>query len=151
MKTSISTLMLVIIILTSCQTKHTNEEEKIRELLKREKTAHLTENVDMFVSEFAEGMISVNRGVVTQFTKEEHQQRISRYFNSVEFTKWEDSAEPIIKFSDDQSLAYAIIQKQVIITRNNSQPDTTDFAWISVFRKLNDEWKVDCNVSTNKP
>jgi hypothetical protein len=152
MKMSNSTLILVVIIIISCQTKPINEEEIIKALLKREQTAHLTENVDLFVSEFAEGMIGVNRGEVTQHTKEEHQERISQYFKSVEFVKWEDKAEPIVKFSDDKSLAYAILQKQVIVMRNDSpQSDTTHFAWISVLRKQNDEWKVECNVSTNKP
>ena len=84
MKISSSILMLEIICLTSCQTKRANEDEKIKALLKREQTAHLTENVDMLISEFAEGMVGVNRGVVTQSTKEEHQQRISQYFNNVD-------------------------------------------------------------------
>ena len=63
-------------------------------------------------------------------------------------------AEPVIRLSDDGSLAYAIIQKQVILSRSDSlgKPiiDTTDYAWISVYRKQKGEWKVECNVSTNK-
>lgn len=80
--------------------------------------------------------------------------RISKYFGSVQFIKWDDTAEPIIRFSDDGSLAYAIVQKDVIVTypdsTGNAVNDTTHYAWSSIYRKQNGQWKVECNISTNK-
>lgn len=147
-------LLFVVLtgILGSCGHSRVDEERKIRALLKQEQTAHLTKDVNLFTSGFADGMIGVNRGQVTRHSEAQYKERFTQYFNAVEFIKWEDVADPIIRFSDDQSLAYAIIQKQVIVrSKDTNQTDTTDFAWISVFRKQDGEWKTECNVSTNKP
>ena len=71
-----------------------------------------------------------------------------------EFIKWDDVAEPVIQFSDDGTLAYAIIQKLVILSYPDSSGkkfiDTTNYAWASIYRKQKGEWKVECNISTNK-
>jgi hypothetical protein len=130
------------------------EKEAIVSMLKTERKAHFERNVDLFISEFADGMISVNKGAVNTPTKEQHKERIGKYFGSVQFIKWDDTAEPIIRFSDDGSLAYAIVQKDVILSYPDSAGkafyDTTHYAWTSIYRKQNDEWKVECNISTNK-
>ena len=99
-------------------------------------------------------MLSVNKGKLSVDTPEENRERIGKYFGRVEFIKWDDVVEPIIRFSDDGSLCYAIIQKQVIVSSPDSLgkklQDTTDYAWASVYRKQKNELKVECNVSTNK-
>ncbi len=149
---------VIIVILCSCNTGENFDNEKetqvITALLQQERKAHFEKNVDLFLSEFADSMLSVNKGKVSVTTLEENKERIGKYFGSVEFIKWDDLSEPIIRFSDDASLAYAIIQKQVILSYQDSLGkkllDTTHFAWASVYRKQKDEWKVECNVTTNK-
>ena len=140
----------------ACSSKPDLEKEKktILKMLQTERKAHFDRHVDLFMSEFAEGMISVNKGDVTTATKELNKERISKSFGSVQFIKWDDTAEPIIRFSDDGSLAYAIVQKEVIVTYPDSTGmapnDTTHYAWSSIYRKQNGQWKVECNISTNK-
>jgi hypothetical protein len=106
------------------------------------------------MSEFSDSMISVNKGVVKIPTAEENKERIGTYFGSVQFIKWDDVAEPMIHFSDDGSLAYAIVQKEVIVSYpdsfGNTFTDTTNYAWASIYRKRKGEWKVEANISTNK-
>ena len=81
---------------------------------------------------------------------EQNKKRIEPYFSSVEFIKWDDVAEPVIRFSDDGTLAYAIIQKQVIVSYPDSAGkkfiDTTNYAWASIYRKQKGEWKVECGM-----
>ena len=147
---------LLLSFLVACNSKPDLEKEKktILSMLQTERKAHFERNVDMFISELADGMISVNRGEVSSDTKDLHKKRIGNYFGSVQFIKWDDTAEPIIRFSDDATLAYAIVQKDVIVTYPGSSGkalnDTTHFAWASIYRKQNGEWKVECNISTNK-
>ena len=146
----------VPICLISCQTKdgYADAEKEIRDMLQQERKAHFDRDVELFVSEFAVGMTSVNKGVVSSPTKEENMQRIGKYFGRVEFVKWDDVADPIIRFSDDASLAYAIVQKQVIVSYADSlgkkMTESKDYAWATIYRKLNGKWLVECNVSTNK-
>jgi hypothetical protein len=151
-------IFLIATIFCSCHTSDGFDKQKetqaITVLLQQERKAHFDRNVDLFLSEFADSMLSVNKGKVSVATPEENRERIGKYFGRVEFVKWDDVAEPVIRFSDDGSLCYAIIQKQVILSTPDSLGkkvhDTTDFAWASVYRKQKGEWKVECNVSTNK-
>jgi hypothetical protein len=150
--------LLTAIVFCNCHSSKSFDKQKetqaITALLQQERKAHFDRNVDLFTSEFADSMLSVNKGKVSVSTPEENKERIKKYFGRVEFIKWDDAAKPIIRFSDDGSLCYAIIQKQVILSAIDSLGrkllDTTDFAWASVYRKQKGEWKVECNVSTNK-
>lgn len=130
------------------------ERAAILDLLAQERNAHFEKNVNLFMSEFADDMISVNRGVVTTASRDSTYKRIDKYFKSVDFVKWDDIVAPNINFSKDGTLAYAIVQKQVILSLRDSLHqvvlDTTNFAWVSIYRKTGDEWKIECNVSTNK-
>lgn len=146
--------LLLFLLACSSQADLDKERKTILAMLQTERKAHFDRNVELFISEFADSMISVNRGIVSAPTKTEHKERIGKYFGSVEFIKWDDTAEPIIRFSDDGSLAYAIIQKDVILSypdsTGKSYYDTTHYAWSSIYRKYNNVWKVECNISTNK-
>jgi len=146
--------MCLLIAGCSQQTNLETARKEIIQLLQQERKAHFDRNVDLFISEFADSMISVNKGKVAISSPAQNKKRIGAYFGSVQFIKWDDVAEPIIRFSHDGSLAYAIIQKQVIATYpdTSGKPfyDTTHYAWTSVYRKQKGEWKVECNISTNR-
>ncbi len=138
----------------SPKTNFEKEEETIRRMLEQERKAHFNKDVDMFVAEFADSMISVNKGIVRKLSTEQNKNRIEPYFKSVEFIKWDDTERPVIKFSDDGTLAYAVVQKQVVLTYPDSlgNPfiDTTNYAWVSIYRKGKSGWKVETNISTTK-
>lgn len=146
----------MLLLMVACNSKADLEKEKksILAMLQTERKAHFDRNVDLFIGEFSDSMLSVNKGVVMTATPAERRKRIQGYFNSVQFIKWDDTAEPIIRFSDDRSLAYAIVQKDVIVTYPDSTGkafnDTAHYAWTSIYRKQKGEWKVECNISTNK-
>jgi hypothetical protein len=155
MKRSIALLMLLTLMI-SCNPKTdlAKEEKQIRDLLQQERKAHFDRNMELFISEFADSMINVNRGVVRTATPEQNKERIGKYFEAVQFIKWDDVAEPVIRFSDDGTLAYAIVQKEVILTYPDSTGkafyDTANYAWASIYRKQKGGWKVEANISTNK-
>ncbi|HEY6505667.1 MAG TPA: hypothetical protein VIZ28_16945 [Chitinophagaceae bacterium] len=156
MRINLFVLLFWLTFIAGCSRKIDNEtaRQEIIQLLQQERKAHFDRNVDLFVSEFSDSMISVNKGKVTMNTPAENKKRIEPYFSRVKFIKWDDLAEPLIRISDDCSLAYAVIQKEVILTYpdTSGKPlyDTSYFAWTSIYRKQNGEWKVECNVSTNK-
>ena len=151
-------LLILVVIFHACTDNGNVDRQKetkaIKSLLQQERKAHFDKDTELFMSEFADSMISVNKGKVTIATPDENKKRIGSYFSSVQFIKWDDVAEPVIRLSDDGSLAYAIVQKQVILSRVDSIGkqfiDTTDYAWVSIYRKHKEGWKVECNASTNK-
>lgn len=149
-------LSLLFLVLVSCNSKPDlkAEEQIIRNMLATERKAHFERNADLFVSEFSDSMLSINRGKVKLTPPDTMRKSISKYFNSVSFVKWDDLAKPIIRFSEDGKMAYAVVQKQVIVSRpdslGNPVLDSTQYAWVSVYRKVKGAWKVEANVSTNK-
>ena len=81
-------------------------------------------------------------------------ENFDNYLKTTEFVKWDDRKPPVIRFSDDGSVAYVAVQKEVIIKsaaeNGSSQTDTTNFAWLTVYKKYKTAWKIDCVVSTNE-
>ena len=150
--------ILIIGTLSACEeSKSINEVEARNEILKQhelQRKYHFEKMAEEFASQLSSNHISVNRGEIKKLTKEEHVNRIGNYFNAVEFEKWDDISPPIIRFSDDYSLAYTIVDKEVIVNYNDDngirQKESTKFSWVAIYKRYDDEWKIDCVASTNK-
>lgn len=149
--------ILILFISASC-TKEFDESEakkKILELHNAQRDYHFNKDSISFANQFSDNFIAVNKGMISTPTKEETISRYNNYFSSVVFIKWDDEAEPIIKFSDDGSMAYTIVDKIVTLTYKDQMGDTvqenTHFAWTAIYKKYGEQWKIDCVTSTEKP
>ena len=130
------------------------EIEKIRTMLKDERKAHFDKNVEAFLSNFADSTIQLNHGDIIIASKAEAKKRFTPYFESVTFQKWDDVREPIIELSEDGSMAYAALEKTVVLTYPDTlgKPlyDSANYAWVSIYRKIDNQWKLVCNASTQE-
>ncbi|MES2848474.1 MAG: nuclear transport factor 2 family protein [Bacteroidota bacterium] len=145
----------LILLLPSCSEPAINfekEKQAILQIEKAQREYHFKKNAAAFTQVLSDSFLSVNKGTVTSPTKKENLERFNNYFNNTEFIKWDDVKEPIIRFSNDGSVAYVTVQKEVIIKQagENSLPDTTHFAWVSIYKKEAAGWKIDCVASTNR-
>ncbi len=131
------------------------EKEKILKLHKLQRNYHFNKDSIAFANQLSDNFISVNRGEISSPKKAMTISRYNRYFSSVEFIRWDDISEPIIKFSDNGDMAYTIVDKIVEVTYNDKNGNTvegkTHFAWTAIYKKYGDEWKIDCVTSTQKP
>ena len=149
---------LVVGIFLSCNKAKENtlsvEKEKILTLHNLQRDYHFNKDSIAFLNQLSDNFISVNKGKITSPKRKETLTRYHRYFSSVEFVKWDDITPPIIKFSDDGSLAYCIVDKLVVLTYEDANKkkveQKTHFAWTSIYKKYGDEWKIDCVISTEK-
>ena len=151
-------IVIAFLLLPGCvqRPELAKEREKLLALHSEQQYAHLHKNAKQFVEQFAENMVSVNRGKISVVPRDSALKRFQNYFRDVEFIKWEDVNPPVIEFSADASMAYMLVDKLVVLTYKGEGKgpveETTHFAWISVFKKQPDgEWKIVCNVSTNEP
>ncbi len=132
-----------------------DEKEKILKMHHAQRDYHFEKDSINFASQLSDNFISVNRGIIDKPKREETISRYNGYFSSVEFVKWDDVSEPIIKFSDDGSLAYTIVDKIVVVRykgeNGQTKEDKTHFAWTAIYKKYGNEWKIDAVTSTNKP
>ncbi len=151
-------LLSALILFYSCNNKPAPDAErkKLLALHQEQQEAHLHKNAKQFVEQFAENMVSVNRGKISVMAKDSALKRFQDYFRDVEFKKWEDVSPPLIEFSRDASMAYMVVDKRVLLTYKGEEEkpveEATRFAWVSIFKKQADgEWKIVCNISTNEP
>lgn len=132
-----------------------SEKQQILKLHNAQRDYHFNKDSVAFANQLSKNFISVNRGEIKSPKKDETISRYHNYFSSVEFLKWDDVSVPIIKFSDDGSMAYTIVDKIVTVSRKDQNGNTvegrTHFAWTAIYKKYGDQWKIDCVTSTNKP
>ena len=152
-------ILLFAISIVSCSNQRQFDKDKetkaILELHNLQRDYHLTKDSVSFVNQLSKNFISVNKGIISHPEKNETLSRYHRYFSSVEFIKWDDVRDPIIKFSEDGTLAYSIVDKIVKVTYKDDTGKTiegeTHFAWTAIYKKYGNEWKIDCVTSTEKP
>ena len=159
MKSQKLTLLLSLLLIQSCGTTKPvdleKEKEKILAMHHAQRNYHFNKDSLAFANQLSDNFISVNKGMISRPKREETITRYNGYFSSVKFVKWDDLAEPIIKFSDDGSMAYTIVDKIVTLTYQDENDSTiegsTHFAWTTIYKKYDEEWKIDCVTSTNVP
>lgn len=131
------------------------DRKKILKLHNDQRDHHFNKDSIAFANQLSVDFISVNRGEISSPKKEETIARYNGYFSSVEFVKWDDVTAPVIRFSDDGSMAYTIVDKIVELTYEDEDGKTvegkTHFAWTAIYKKYGEEWKIDCVTSTEKP
>lgn len=154
----IASIIVITMLICSCSKMPDTEAERQKLLLlhKKQQDAHLDKDAKLFVDQFSDKMISVNRGKISTTSKDSALIRFQNYFNKVQIKEWKDINPPVIDFSADASMAYMVVDKLVVLTysdeSNMAVEETTHFAWVSIFKKQADgEWKIVCNVSTNEP
>jgi len=150
---------LVIIFLFSCNRPEklsiADEKATILKLHNNQRSYHFKKDSIAFANQLSENFISVNKGKISTPKNKETVSKYNGYFSAVEFLKWDDVSEPIVRFSDDGSMAYTVVDKIVVVTYKNEYGKTVDqkthFAWTAIYKKYGNEWKIDCVTSTEKP
>lgn len=154
-----SLFLLIILLIQACYSPQSidlkKEKEKILAMHHAQRDYHFNKDSIAFANQMSDQFISVNRGIISRPKREDNIAKYNSYFSSVEFVKWDDASEPIIRFSADGSLAYTIVDKIVALTYQDENGETiegtTHFAWTTIYKKYGEEWKIDCVTSTNRP
>ena len=156
----VRSLILIALSLTSfaCNRPDKFDEATARHeimlLHNQQRKYHFEKMAEAFISQFSENFISVDKGEITTPTTEESLNKFKNYFDSVKFLKWDDIAPPVIRFSDDGTMAYEVVNKKVVISykddKNKRVKETTVFAWLTIYRRYGNNWKIDCIASTNQ-
>lgn len=152
-------IFLLPLLLVACtqpaQVDFEAEQAKILKLHQLQRTYHFQKDSIAFANQLSDSFISVNRGIISRPKRAATVSRYHGYFSAVEFQAWNDLAEPIIRFSEDGKMAYTIVDKLVRVTYEGTDgeqiEDETHFAWTAIYRKYEDEWKIDCVTSTEIP
>ena len=119
------------------------------------RNAHLEGDAELFVKQIDDSLTIIQDGEIYMSAHQEVYDRFSAYFKTVQYFKWDDLVPPEIVLSDDGSLATLTTKKIVIIQylsdNNNSQIDTSQWAWLASYALKNNQWKMTAISSGVKP
>lgn len=142
------------LLVFACTASNTDEDLKtLHAYQKQEEVAHLTNNANLLVEMFTDTLMQVGKGKVRYIPKDQVRERFTRYFGSVRFIMWANTAPPKISITQDGVMATVLVQKRVELQEINDSTQKvqkTDFAWLELWRKEGGQWRMYGNISTEK-
>ena len=131
------------------------EKAELLRLHKSSREAHFKTDVDLLLGNSPEEMISVSRGKISRSSKADGRRMFTEYFRGAKYYEWDDIEEPIIRVSQDATMAWVITRIRV----RRVQKDATGaereekfvYAGIMTYEKRDGRWVRVANVSTFEP
>lgn len=128
------------------------EKNALLQLHADDRRAHFETNVPLLMSHGADTFISVSNGVISHTTADEVKQTFTRYFQDAIYYEWDDLEPPIVRISNDASMAWMIVRTKVQRTQKNENGDDVErkfvYAGIMTYEKQDGKWVRIANVST---
>ena len=116
---------------------------------------HRQGNVDAWMAQEAEDVVSANRGTISFTSAEERRARRDAYLGSTRFDVYRDLQPPVIKVSDDGTLGWVIAEVEMKGSAASDSGEQVPFeaiwAWIELYEKQGGVWKAIGNVSNRRP
>lgn len=128
------------------------ETAALLDLLNDARAHHFARDAAAVLAVQGSDFLAVNAGQVARPAPGSGQPRLQAYFDSVEFEAWDDLAPPIVIMSDDATLASVVVQKRVRTRprwQEGSAVSETDFAWLQVWRKTDEGWRMVAVANTS--
>ncbi len=155
-----ATLAIVVLLafgLVSCQQGPDTEllRQEILELHRDFIQAHLDKDARFIAEPTSPDYLFVANGLVEKQSASQMEEMLAEYLDSTEFSEYRDVADPIIGFSDDGSVAWAIVQVRVAGKQSGPSGSSREFdtvwAWISIYHRSGERWMRITDVSTSRP
>jgi hypothetical protein len=121
----------------------------------RDRFAHFNRDASIIFSQFADEYFSVGNGRLTAPDREAGRKRMQSYLDASTFLEWDDITPPVIRVSDDGSMAFVLVHKKVRLRAKGSdgkeREETEAYAWSTILRRIGGAWKVASVASTRTP
>jgi len=117
--------------------------------------AHRRGDVDAWMAQEADTVVSANRGAISFSSREERRTRRERYLSSTTFDVYRDLRPPVVMVSEDGTLGWVIAEVEIKGTSSSGEgqqiPVEGIWAWIELYEKREGAWKAVGNVSNRRP
>ena len=128
------------------------EKAELLRLHKSNREAHFKTDVDALLENSPEEMISVSRGKINRPSKDDARKMFTGYFRDAKYYEWDDVEEPIVRISNDASMAWMITRTRVRRVQKKAdgaeQEEKFVYAGIMTYEKRDGRWVRVANVST---
>lgn len=117
--------------------------------------AHLGKDASRIAALISDDFLNIARGEIRHQTQDEMIARLQPYLDRSTFLEWDDIEDPVIRISDDGSMAFVVILKSVRLTQQDENGETVEghsiFAWTETYEKREGDWRLTTVTSTDKP
>ena len=128
------------------------EKAELLRLHNSDREAHFKTDVDQLLANAPEEFISVSRGKISRSTKADTRKMFTGYFRDAKYYEWDDVEEPIIRVSNDASMAWMITRTKVRRVQKKADGEEKEekfvYAGIMTYEKREGRWVRVANVST---
>ena len=127
-------------------------EGELLALHQADRRAHFDHDIDGLLRHLGGELLDVRDGKINHLSREDVRKKFVEYFQSAQFTAWDDIEPPIVRVSDDGSMGWMIVRVRITYTEKDSSGkkavhDDT-MAWMSVYEKREGHWTMTAVTST---
>ena len=123
------------------------ERAALLEMHRAEIRAHIERDAEALARDHGDDFVSASRGKLSRSTAEETRKFFTQYFEGATYPQYEDLEPPIIRVSDDASMAW--ILSRVRVRRADSEGETAFvYAGMMAYEKRAGRWIRVANAST---
>ena len=158
MKRATAILLFVACAVCASAQPSPNVEKEKAELLRlhtSDREAHFKTDVEKLLENAPEEFISVSRGKITRSSKADTRKMFTGYFRDAKYYEWDDIEEPIIRLSNDASMAWMVTRTRIRRVQKNAdgaeKEEKAVYAGIMTYEKRDGRWVRVANVSTFEP
>ena len=148
-------LALALLLALFCPAQKVDLEKERAALLEVHKTdrrAHFETDVELLLKHSAEEFIYVGNGKISRSTRAEMKATFEDYFRNAKYDEWDDLEPPIVRISDDATMAWMIARTRVRRTQKVASGEVKErafvYAGIMTYEKRQGKWVRIANVST---
>ena len=131
------------------------EVEQLLRIHESDRRAHFETSAKQIMEHAADEFISVSNGRVQRTTPAENLQFFEEYFKGAKYYEWDDLEPPIVRVSNDASMAWMIVRTRVHRVQTQSDGKAAErrfvYAGIMAYEKKGGRWVRVANVSTFEP
>lgn len=128
------------------------ERTALMEVHKTDRRAHFETDARLLLEHSAEEFIYVGNGKISRSTRAQMKVEFEDYFKNAKYYEWDDLEPPIVRISNDASMAWMIVRTKVRRTQKladgKEEARSFVYAGIMTYEKQRGKWVRVANVST---
>jgi hypothetical protein len=129
-----------------------SEKQALLDMHMADRQAHFDTDATALFENSLDTFIWVGNAQIIRISKADATQRFEENFSGATYSSWDSLDEPIIRISDDGTLAWMITKLEVRRTKKDASgeevPEGFTYAGIMTYKKVGGKWLKEANVST---
>lgn len=139
--------------MTSTQPGLEHEIEALLEIHRKERQAHFDTDAALLLAHSGDEFIYVGNGAISRSSMADQRAMFEDYFKGATYHEWDDLEPPIVRVSNDATMAWVITRTKVRRTtqvEGSGETRETQFVYagIMTYEKQDGRWVQVANVST---